>query len=67
MERRLSDLVDAAYGLMPEDVALMWSTAPPPHAAAAACIGYSATNPARPRIAITSREDAPNRMNPCAA
>lgn len=29
LERRLSDLVDAAYGLTPEEVALLWSTAPP--------------------------------------
>ncbi len=29
LERRLSDLVNAAYGLTPEDVALMWSSAPP--------------------------------------
>ncbi len=29
LERRLSDLVNSAYGLTPEDVALMWATAPP--------------------------------------
>ncbi len=29
LERRLSDLVDAAYGLTPEEVAPLWSTAPP--------------------------------------
>lgn len=29
LERRLSDLVNAAYGLTPADVALMWQTAPP--------------------------------------
>jgi hypothetical protein len=29
VERRLSDLVNAAYGLTPEDVKLMWETAPP--------------------------------------
>ncbi len=29
MEHRLSNLVNAAYGLTPEDVALMWATAPP--------------------------------------
>jgi hypothetical protein len=29
LERRLSDLVNAAYGLTPEDVALLWETAPP--------------------------------------
>jgi hypothetical protein len=28
-ERALSDLVNAAYGLTPEEVALMWRTAPP--------------------------------------
>jgi hypothetical protein len=28
-ERKLSDLVNAAYGLTPEEVALMWRTAPP--------------------------------------
>ena len=28
LERRLSDLVDRAYGLTPEDVDLLWSTAP---------------------------------------
>lgn len=29
LERQLSDLVNAAYGLTPEEVALMWRTAPP--------------------------------------
>lgn len=29
LEQRLSALVDAAYGLTPEEVALMWATAPP--------------------------------------
>jgi hypothetical protein len=29
LERRLSDLVNAAYGLTPAEVALMWHTAPP--------------------------------------
>jgi hypothetical protein len=29
LERELSDLVNAAYGLTPEEVALMWATAPP--------------------------------------
>ena len=29
LERLLSDLVNQAYGLTPEEVALMWSTAPP--------------------------------------
>jgi hypothetical protein len=29
LERQLSDLVNAAYGLTPEEVALMWATAPP--------------------------------------
>lgn len=29
LERKLSDLVNAAYGLTPEDIALMWQTAPP--------------------------------------
>jgi hypothetical protein len=29
LERRISDLVNAAYGLTPEEVALMWGTAPP--------------------------------------
>lgn len=29
LERRLSDLVNEAYGLTPEEVALMWRTAPP--------------------------------------
>jgi hypothetical protein len=28
-ERRLADLVNAAYGLTPEEIALMWETAPP--------------------------------------
>ncbi len=28
-ERRVSDLVNQAYGLTPEDIALMWRTAPP--------------------------------------
>lgn len=29
LERRLDALVTAAYGLTPEDVALLWRTAPP--------------------------------------
>ena len=29
LERELSDVVNAAYGLTPEEVALMWRTAPP--------------------------------------
>jgi hypothetical protein len=29
LEHRLSDLVNAAYGLTPDEVALMWETAPP--------------------------------------
>jgi hypothetical protein len=29
LERRLSDLVNQAYGLTPEEVELLWSTAPP--------------------------------------
>ena len=29
LERRLAELVDAAYGLTPEEVALLWRTAPP--------------------------------------
>lgn len=29
LERKLSDLVNAAYSLTPEDIALMWRTAPP--------------------------------------
>jgi hypothetical protein len=29
LEKRVSDLVNAAYGLTPADVALMWNTAPP--------------------------------------
>ena len=29
LERRLADLVNQAYGLTPEDVALLWATAPP--------------------------------------
>ena len=29
LERKLSDLVNQAYGLTPEEVALMWRTAPP--------------------------------------
>lgn len=29
LERRVSDLVNAAYGLTPAEVALMWQTAPP--------------------------------------
>jgi hypothetical protein len=28
-ERKISDLVNEAYGLTPEDVELMWATAPP--------------------------------------
>jgi hypothetical protein len=28
LERRLAELVNAAYGLTPEDVALLWETAP---------------------------------------
>jgi hypothetical protein len=29
LERRVAALVNAAYGLTPEEVALMWGTAPP--------------------------------------
>ena len=29
LERRVSDLVNEAFGLTPEEVALMWQTAPP--------------------------------------
>ena len=29
LERRIADLVNAAYGLTPEEVALLWRTAPP--------------------------------------
>jgi hypothetical protein len=29
LERRLSDLVNQAYGLTPEEIDLLWSTAPP--------------------------------------
>jgi hypothetical protein len=29
LERRVAELVNAAYGLTPEEVALMWRTAPP--------------------------------------
>src|SRR4029077_18643012 len=29
LESRVSDLVNAAYGLTPDDVELMWKTAPP--------------------------------------
>jgi hypothetical protein len=29
LERQLSDLVNEAYGLTPDEVALMWQTAPP--------------------------------------
>jgi hypothetical protein len=29
LERRVSDLVNAAYGLTPDEIKLMWATAPP--------------------------------------
>jgi len=29
LERKLSDLINAAYGLTPHEVALIWRTAPP--------------------------------------
>ena len=29
LERKLSDLVNAAYGLSPKEVELLWATAPP--------------------------------------
>jgi len=29
LEARVSDLVNAAYGLTPDEIALMWQTAPP--------------------------------------
>ena len=29
LERRISDLVNSAYGLTPEEIALLWDTAPP--------------------------------------
>jgi hypothetical protein len=42
LERELSDLVNAAYGLTPEEVRLMWETAPPrmPLAACHASAGH---------------------------
>jgi hypothetical protein len=42
LERDLSDLVNAAYGLTPEEVQLMWETAPPrmPLAACHASAGH---------------------------
>ena len=39
LERRLADLVNAAYGLTPEEVALLWSTAPPRMPAAPPVVG----------------------------
>ncbi len=29
LDSRVSDLVNAAYGLTPDEIALMWQTAPP--------------------------------------
>ncbi len=29
LERKVSDLVNAAYGLTPDEIKLMWDTAPP--------------------------------------
>ena len=29
LERKISDMVNQAYGLTPEEVGLMWKTAPP--------------------------------------
>ncbi len=29
LEHEISDLVNAAYGLTPDEIALMWATAPP--------------------------------------
>ncbi|MBL8793751.1 MAG: hypothetical protein JNM56_07600 [Planctomycetia bacterium] len=29
LERQISDLVNAAYGLTPDEIQLMWDTAPP--------------------------------------
>jgi hypothetical protein len=29
LEQQISDLVNAAYGLTPEEIVLMWQTAPP--------------------------------------
>jgi hypothetical protein len=29
LKSRVSDLVNAAYGLTPEEIKLMWATAPP--------------------------------------
>lgn len=29
LERRLSDLVNEAYGLTPDEIRLMWATSPP--------------------------------------
>jgi hypothetical protein len=29
LEHDLSDLVNAAYGLTPDEIALLWATAPP--------------------------------------
>jgi hypothetical protein len=29
LEHEISDLVNAAYGLTPDEIALLWATAPP--------------------------------------
>jgi hypothetical protein len=29
LEHKISDLVNAAYGLTPDEIALLWATAPP--------------------------------------
>lgn len=37
LEHHLSDLINAAYGLTPDEVALMWATAPPRMPIESAC------------------------------
>jgi hypothetical protein len=52
LERQLSDLVNEAYGLTPEEVALLWETAPPrmPFAPAHVRPGVSDSAPSASRL-----------------
>ena len=44
LEQQISDLVNAAYGLTPDEVALMWQTAPPPEPKRRGKIGFLREN-----------------------
>lgn len=45
LERRVSDLVNEAYGLTPEEIRLMWETAPPRMPCAPPAGGFDVSEP----------------------